>query len=75
MLPPSKKLFVFSEEFIERLVKNWKKNNWEQYLQKTSLSEAWEILTEKLIQSVEENVPVSKVSSGADRKTLYVIHQ
>ena len=49
--------------------------NWEQDLQGTSLSEAWEIYTEKLIQLVEENVPVSKVSSAADHKNRYVSHQ
>ena len=44
-------------------------------MQGTSLPEAWEILTEKLIQVVEENVPVSKVSSAADHKNPYVSHQ
>ena len=44
-------------------------------MQGTSLSEAWVILTEKLIQLVEENVPVSKVSSAAHHKNLYVSHQ
>ena len=29
----------------------------------------------KLIQLVEENVPVSKVSSAADRRNLYVSHE
>ena len=38
-------------------------------LQGTILSEALETLTEKLIQLVEENVPVSKVSSAADIET------
>ena len=40
-------------------------------MHETSLSEAWQ----KLIQLVEENVPVSKVSSAADHKTPYVSHQ
>ena len=44
-------------------------------MQGTSLSEAWGILTEKLIQLVEENVPVSKVSSAADHTNQYVSHQ
>ena len=40
-----------------------------------SLTEAWETLTEKLIKLVEEYVPVSKVSNGADRKNPYVNRQ
>ena len=49
--------------------------NWEQDLQGLGLSESWEILTEKRIKLVEQNVPVSKVSGGTDRKNPYVNHQ
>ena len=49
--------------------------NWEQTLQELSLPEAWGTLTEKLIQLVEENVPVRKVSNGAGRKSPYESRQ
>ena len=72
--PPTKKLNFFKGDY-RKISEKLEENNWEQDLQGTSLSEAWEILTEKLIQLVEENVPVSKVSSAADQKTPYVSHQ
>ena len=72
--PPSKKLIFFKGDYM-KINEKLEEKNWEQDLQGTSLSEAWEILTEKLIQLVEENVPVSKVSSAADHKTPYVSHK
>ena len=50
-------------------------NDWEQELHGLSLSETWEILTEKLVKLIEENVPVRKVSNGAGRKNPYVSQQ
>ena len=49
--------------------------DWTHDLMGLSLTEAWETLTEKLIKLVEEYVPVSKVSNGADRKNPYVNRQ
>ena len=70
--PPSK---IFFKGDYRKISEKLEENSWEQDLQESSLSEAWGILTEKLIQSLEENVPVSKVSSAADRKLLRVRHQ
>ena len=68
--PPSKKSPIrFFKGDYRKISEKLEENNWEQDLQGTSLSEAWEILTEKLIQLVEKYVPVSKVSSAADHKS------
>lgn len=44
-------------------------------MQGLSLSEAWEILTDKLINFIENHVPVSKVSNDSGKKNPYVTHQ
>ena len=71
---PPYDLWPFKGDY-RKINEKLEEKNWEQDLQGTSLSEAWEILTEKLIQLVEENVRVSKVSSAADPKNPYVSHQ
>ena len=68
---PQPRNYFFKGNY-RKISEKLEENSWEQDLQGTSLSEAWEILTEKLIQLVEENVPVSKVSSATDQKTPYV---
>ena len=65
--PPSKKLKYFKGNY-NKISEKIHECNWEQNLQELSLPEAWETLTEKLIQLVEENVPVRKVSNRAGRK-------
>ena len=71
---PSKKFICFKGDY-RKISEILEENNWKQDLQGTSLSEEWEILTEELIQLLEENVNVSKVSSAADHKNLYVSNQ
>ena len=44
-------------------------------MQGLSLAESWEILTEKIIKLVEEQIPVSKVSGRSGKKSPYVNHQ
>ena len=72
--PPSKKLIFFKGNY-KKISEKIHECNWEQNLQELSLPEAWEALTEKLIQLVEENVPVCKVSNEAGRKHPYVSRQ
>ena len=49
-----------SKGIIKKINEKLQENDWEQELHGLSLSETWEILTEKLIKLIEENVPVRK---------------
>ena len=64
-----------SKGIIKKINEKLQENDWEQELHGLSLSETWEILTEKLIKLIEENVPVRKVSNEAGRKKPYVSQQ
>ena len=71
---PPKKLNSFKWNY-KKINEKLQENDWEQELHGLSLSETWEILTEKLIKLIEENVPVRKVSNEAGRKNPYVSQQ
>ena len=71
---PPKKLNFFKGNY-KQINEKLQENDWEQELHGLSLSETWEILTEKLIKLIEENVPVRKVSNEAGRKNPYVSQQ
>ena len=66
-----KKLNFFKGNY-KQINEKLQENDWEQELHGLSLSETWEILTEKLIKLIEENVPVRMVSNEAGRKNPYV---
>ena len=71
---PPKKLNFFKGNY-KNISEKLQENDWDQELHGLSLSEAWEILTEKHIKLIEENVPVRKVSNEAGRKNPYVSQQ
>ena len=71
---PPKKLNFFKGNY-KQINEKLQENDWEQELHGLSLLETWEILTEKLIKLIEENVPVLKVSNEAGRKNPYVSQQ
>ena len=66
------KEFIFFKGNYKKISEKIHECNWRQNLQELSLPEAWETLTEKLIQLIEENVPVRKVSNDAGMKNPYV---
>ena len=67
--------FNFFKGNYNEITNKLQETSWVHDLVGLSLTEAWETLTEKLIKLVEEYVPVSKVSNGADRKNPYVNRQ
>ena len=71
--PP--KNLTSSKGNYKKINEKLQENDWNQELHGLSLSETWEILTEKLIKLIEENVPVRKVSNEAGRKNPYVSQQ